>query len=203
MGKPLNQVTTPYEPTPRELKVIAANDARRKSRSPWPGMTVNEEGKWAPDHPDAEVGFALLMEGLGTANYDFASVMIAQVGMLIASSKTVDKKELNSALALARGIDPRDEVEAMLASQMAAVQLATMTFARRLKNVETIEQQNSAATAFNKLAKTFAIQIEALKRYRSTGEQRVVVERVTVNEGGQAIVGNVSERGGVHEKRRS
>jgi hypothetical protein len=35
-----------------------------------------------------------------------------------------------------------------------------------------------------------------LKRYRSKGEQKVVVEHVTVNEGGQAIVGNVETGGG-------
>ena len=44
--------------------------------------------------------------------------------------------------------------------------------------------------------------MEALKRYRSKGEQRVYVERVTVNEGGQAIVGPVSHggRGGGFEE---
>ncbi|HUS97392.1 MAG TPA: hypothetical protein VMX97_11680 [Hyphomicrobiaceae bacterium] len=39
------------------------------------------------------------------------------------------------------------------------------------------------------------MQAEALKRYRTGGQQRVIVEHVTVNEGGQAIVGNV-ETGG-------
>jgi len=45
--------------------------------------------------------------------------------------------------------------------------------------------------AFNKLTRTYAAQMEALKRYRSNGSQKVTVEHVTVNEGGQAIVGNV------------
>ncbi len=39
------------------------------------------------------------------------------------------------------------------------------------------------------------MQIEALKRYRTGGRQTVTVEHVTVNAGGQAIVGNV-ETGG-------
>ena len=73
---------------------------------------------------------------------------------------------------------------------MAAVHMAT--FARRLANVETIPQQDSAERALNKLARTFTTQIEALKRYRSTGQQKVTVEHVTVQAGGQAIVGNVS-----------
>jgi hypothetical protein len=36
------------------------------------------------------------------------------------------------------------------------------------------------------------MQVEALKRYRTGGEQKVTVEHVTVNQGGQAIVGNIS-----------
>ena len=67
-----------------------------------------------------------------------------------------------------------------------------MAFARRLANVETIPQQDSAERALNKLARTFTTQIEALKRYRSTGQQKVTVEHVTVQAGGQAILGNVS-----------
>ena len=38
--------------------------------------------------------------------------------------------------------------------------------------------------------------MEALKRYRTGGEQRVTVQHVTVNEGGQAIVGAVSQTPG-------
>jgi hypothetical protein len=34
--------------------------------------------------------------------------------------------------------------------------------------------------------------MEALKRYRTGGEQKVTVQHVSVSEGGQAIVGNVT-----------
>ena len=54
-------------------------------------------------------------------------------------------------LAVVKGIEPRDQVEAMLAAQMAAVHMASMTFARRLAHVDTITQQDSASNAFNKL----------------------------------------------------
>jgi hypothetical protein len=80
----------------------------------------------------------------------------------------------------------------MLAAQMAAVHNATMTFARRLAHVDIIPQQDSAQNAFNKLARTFAAQVEALKRYRSGGEQKMTVQHVHVADGGQAIVGNVN-----------
>src|SRR4030095_6650512 len=67
-----------------------------------------------------------------------------------------------------------------------------MTFARRLTSVETIQQQDSAERAFNKLTRTFTTQLEALKRYRSSGEQKVTVQHIDVR-GGQAIVGDVSQ----------
>ena len=68
--------------------------------------------------------------------------------------------------------------------------------ARRLANAEMIPQHDSALMAVNKLARTFAAQVEALKKHRSAGEQTIKVEHVTVNEGGQAIVGIVSPQGG-------
>jgi len=65
--------------------------------------------------------------------------------------------------------------------------------AQRLGQVENIPQQDSAERAFNKLTRSFASQMEALKRYRTGGEQKVTVQHVSVNEGGQAIVGNVNQ----------
>ena len=79
---------------------------------------------------------------------------------------------------------------------MAAIHNATMVAARRLNHVETVPQQDSASTMLNKLARTFATQVEALRKYRSGGEQTIKVQHVTVNDGGQAIVGNVSQGGG-------
>ena len=96
-------------------------------------------------------------------------------------------------LSVIKGIQPRDQIEAMLAAQIAAVQMATMTFAGRLASVEYISHQDSAERAFNKLGRTYATQMEALKRYRTGGEQKVTVQHVTVSDGGQAIVGNVTQ----------
>jgi len=83
---------------------------------------------------------------------------------------------------------------------MAAVHMTTMTFARRLNQVTNLPQQDSAERAFNKLARSFTTQMEALKRYRTGGQQKVTVEHVTVNAGGQAIVGTVEAGGGVANK---
>ena len=110
---------------------------------------------------------------------------------------------MNFMLSIVKGIEPRDQIEAMLAAQMAAVHMASITFARRLACVENIPQQDSAERAFNKLTRTFAAQMSALKEYRSKGEQRMIVQHVNVSDGGQAIVGAVnapSEGGGAVQK---
>ena len=100
-----------------------------------------------------------------------------------------------------RAIERRDELETLLAVQMGAIHQATMMMARRLNHVETIPQQDAAERALNKLARTYAMQMEALKRYRTGGQQKVTVEHVKVNAGGQAIVGAMAhERRGTHEK---
>ena len=54
-----------------------------------------------------------------------------------------------------------------------------MTFARRLNRVENIPQQDSAERALNKLARTFTSQMEALKRYRSEGQQKILVQHTS------------------------
>jgi hypothetical protein len=183
----------PYEPTPAEAETLKAYRAAQAKRGP--RLKVVVTGKNAVeigvDHPDSIIGAVALMGALGTTDYDFYSGLI---GQLINASKESEASEsgTNFMLSVIKGIEPRDEIEAMLAAQMAAVHMASMTFARRLAHVDNIPQQDSASNAFNKLTRTFAAQMSALKEYRSKGEQKMTVQHVHVAEGGQAIVGNVN-----------
>jgi hypothetical protein len=190
------ELVKPYEPTKGEQSALEAHRRRRRKLAPRMKVSMKKDvASISPDHPDEAVGNSLLMEALGTADTDFATGLLRQLANAGAKGRVVDGDGFNFMLAMVRGIEPRDEVEALLAAQMATVHNAIMTFARRLNHVENIPQQDSAERAFNKLARTFATQVEALKRYRSGGEQTVRVEHVTVNEGGQAIVGNVTHGG--------
>jgi hypothetical protein len=83
----------------------------------------------------------------------------------------------------------------MLAAQIAAIHSLTMEFAARLANAGDLAWRDSAERTLNKLARTFAAQVETLKRYRVGGEQKVTVQHVSVSDGGQAIVGNLTHRG--------
>jgi hypothetical protein len=145
------------------------------------------------DHPNKLVGRALVMEALASADDDFVNGILNQLANASAHSQDINVGGLNFMLSVIKGIEPRDQLEAMLAAQMAAVHVASMTFARRLVQVETIPQQDSAERAFNKLTRTFAMQMEALKRYRTGAEQKVTLQHVSVADGGQAIVGDVTQ----------
>src|SRR5438093_11802537 len=98
------------------------------------------------------------MEAMGARDPDFYEALISQLADVSRQGRTADERGLNFMLSVVNGIEPRDQVEALLAAQMAAVHNATMIFARRLNCVENIPQQDSAERAFNKLARTFALQ---------------------------------------------
>lgn len=146
-------------------------------------------------HPNPDAANLVLMAELATCDPAFLAGITGQVARVGTPGATVDDVASNFLLSVVRSVEPRDELETMLAVQMGAIHQATMMMARRLNHVETILQQDAAERALNKLARTYAVQMEALKRYRTGGQQKVVVEHVTVNEGGQAIVGNVSHGG--------
>jgi hypothetical protein len=168
----------------------------RNAANPAPRLKVlngKQAASISPDHPDNLTGQMLLMDALGTADFDFFNGLLDQLANAGSKGGQIDGRRLNFMLSVVKGIQPRDQLEVMLAAQMAAVHMATMTFARRLAHVENIAQQDSAERAFNKLSRTFATLMETLKRYRTGGEQKVTVQHVSVAEGGQAIVGNVTQ----------
>lgn len=176
-------------------------EQRRKRRSPRLREVTDEDGaKVVKMDVEQEEGIAALMAAFGTEDKHFMCGLLQQLGKVKGETAAADS--LNFLLAAVEGIAPRDEVEAMLAAQMAAIHDATMTLVRRLNRAETIEQQNSAGNTLTKLARTYVAQVEALKRHRSGGEQRVTVEHVHVHEGGQAIVGSVETGGRGRTKKR-
>ena len=123
-------------------------------------------------HPNAFVAQTLLKEALGTDSGDFSSGIILQLTNAGSKGEEIDEETLNFLLSMVTGIKPNDQLEAMLAAQMAIIHAATMQFGARLSRVQTLQQQDSAERALNKLARTFAMQMEALKRYRTGASKR-------------------------------
>ena len=193
------------EATERRLEALPARQRERveavRKRASGPGndMRLKQAGGALEvqfTHPDPETGALLLMADLGSMDPAFFSGITGQIARIGAAGASADEGNSNFLLSVVRALQPRDEAETMLAVQMGAIHAATMMLARRLNLVETLPQQDAAERALNKLARTYAVQMETLKRYRTGGQQKVTVEHVTVNAGGQAIVGAVETGGG-------
>ena len=96
-----------------------------------------------------------------------------------------------------QAVDPRNEIEGMLAVQMIAVHNASMEcFKRAMISGQPVAVRDYNLNHANKLSRTFTMQIEALNRYRGMPQQKMTVEHVHVHSGGQAIVGNVNHPSG-------
>lgn len=200
--KKAKEVAKPYERTEEETVYLQDFQDRRAAKREIPKVSLNltDDGQTCNltcEDDDSGLAAALLFDAFGTTDGRFLDGLSTH---LINSFKNENpeatQQKYDFMLTVVAGIEPKDQMEAMLAAQMAAVHMQTMAFAKRLSCVETIDQQNSAERAFNKLARTFTTQLEALNRYRGKGQQKMVVEHIHVHEGGQAVVGNIQGGGG-------
>ena len=132
---------------------------------------------------------------LGTKTQDAAK------GILLSALNALGKNgEAYQTLACAifAELEPRDAVEAMLISQMTATHVLMTTLAGRASDQTNVQTRESQERSMTRLSRTYLAQMDALKKYRTIAQKAVRVEQVTVHEGGQAIVGDVTlaERGG-------
>ncbi len=136
-----------------------------------------------------------LEEIFGTDQPDQALALFSQCMKVLKRDESSDEHpghdERQFLLSIIRDLAPRDAVERMLAVQLAATHVATIRSARWMAKADNLPQLEAHYTGYNKLARTFAAQVEALRKHRTGGEQRVTVQHVNVSDGGQAIVGNV------------
>ena len=149
------------------------------------------------DHPDPELGEQLMTNALGVADRDAMHGILRQLVKASVNGERPDEVNLSFMISMVISIKPRDSVEAMLVAQMVSVHVMAMRCAYHLANAEDVAQQDSAARAFGRLARTFPAQIEALNRYRGNGEPAITVQNVSVGDGGKAIVGNVTQHASV------
>ena len=96
-------------------------------------------------------------------------------------------------------LEPRDAIEAMLISQMTATHVAMTTLSEKMTYQTNYQVRESFERSVTRLSRTYIAQIDALKKYRAKAQQTVRVERVNVESGGQAVVGDVSTGGRVED----
>ena len=193
---PPEAVPEPCPLSEAEKEEVRAFENRRRNR-PRPPRVKTQPGRRGMPltlEPASLLDNVRLRAAFGTADPGFADLMLSELLNAACEggpSNPPSAESINQALAAVTGIGPRDETEAMLATQMVATHFVAMTLLRRLKSVETLQQQDSTGNLATKLLRTYAMQVEALQRYRGKGQQKVTVEHVHVHSGGQAIVGTV------------
>jgi len=181
-----------------ERRIAALNCLGKCHDFPPPKFEIDSTcNKLKSKDPQMEV-WLKLVESFGSGYMDF---IMLQANHLFGMFPKDSSSGGNGLLAFMHGLAPKDEVESLLGTQMAAVHQLAMTCLHRAATSTNAEIIDSAVNQSSKLSRTFALQVEALNRYRGKGQQKVTVEHVTVNSGGQAIVGNVVDKGGGNEKK--
>jgi len=176
-----------YEPTDQERAAIKAHFARRDARGAAPRVKLESlpDGgvHIAADHPMRALWAMMLQQVFGTVSDAFAGMMLLELSEAVTLDRdTIDTHTLNGTLGALHGINPQDEIEGMLAAQMVATHLAVMECLRRARlREQTFEGCDMNLRHAAKLSRTYTMQVDALKRYRSKGEQRVVVQHQHVN----------------------
>jgi len=138
---------------------------------------------------------------LGTADMELQYQFMAQswgaMGVTEEDLKKEMEKYFNRAHAAIAGVDPKNEVEGMLAVQMVGAHNMAMELSRRAMHKqqcsEGVDVNVARATQFMKI---FLEQVACMQKVKGrAAQQRVVVEHVHIHQGGQVIVGMVTPGG--------
>lgn len=139
---------------------------------------------------------AYMRKASGISEADMLSQKVSEITKLIWLHPDTSEERKNAkilrALELYESLEPGDGAEGMLAVQMVGTHDAALECLKRAALPEqTYEGRDMALKHAHKLMTLYTNQLEALNKHRGKGQQRVTVEHVNVEAGGQAIVGNV------------
>ncbi len=102
--------------------------------------------------------------------------------------------KLNASFLIFAGMKPKDSIEAMMITQMIAVhEMALLASERAFITEQPDEFVGKNVNRATKLCRTYALLAEALTKYRTKGQQKITVQHVNVNDGGQAVIGDVNQ----------
>lgn len=107
----------------------------------------------------------------------------------------VTKDALNWAVQQLSDFNPQDPIESMLSQQMIAVNSMAMSCSKRaLLDGQTIEMYEINMRHAAKLMNTFSNLVSAMNKHRTKKQTTIVKnQQVNVSDGGQAIVGDVTQ----------
>jgi len=190
------------------VRPASTKKSQRKAASASPVGTLNTETSLAKTSPHKEPTRAELIDTLksrmcqqtGIKSKELAQRILSQVQLIQVLEPPTDPlgDRLGIALQTLRELQPQNATQALLASQMIGVHHAAITFLYRATlQGQTFDGTDANVLRATRLMRLFNEQLEAMARLKGkTGQQKVIVEHVHVNQGGQAIVGAVSAANG-------
>jgi len=206
-SNPKKVTSTPKLPTappsPQEAERVEIANARVKARRKAVRIDYQDDPERTvaigPGHTDMPGFMNRVMDAFGTASESFA---LSQLNRLLNAAKPnregkTDEVTANALIAAVEGIRPENELEGMLAVEMAVTHHLGIEALHRLRGAQTLPEYQVYGNVASKLLRTYTAQVEALARLRRKGEQKVRVEHVHVHPGGQAIVGAVETSAGI------
>jgi hypothetical protein len=178
------------EPKPT-LKAAQPATERRLYKMPIsPGIILEPMGdenqwRWTSPHNDLDLWEAQIHAAFGTRSSSLVDVFLRQLKHLCRRDWDHEQQrwkwnetEMNGALALVSDIAPRNSAEAALAAQMVAVHLLSMNLAKEAFNSGGMVMDKAAAL-LDRLARTYTMQLEALRLGRG-GRRPTVRQTITV-----------------------
>ena len=103
--------------TEAEQAQLQAYRERSKKLSP----KCRQESNGVVFEAQDELGYAAMMEAVGTADVDLTNLLLSQATRVLPYEEGTMGVKSNGTLAMLHGIAPRDELEGMLAAQMVGV----------------------------------------------------------------------------------
>jgi hypothetical protein len=179
------------EKTGRTLMTVAGG-RRPPVRVKLERITASQSKTLPPDG-SREIWWDRLKKTLGTTSSDFVDGSLWQLQAAAKLPYTgISETAMNAALAMIEAAAPRDEIEAALAVQMACTHSTAVSVLARFSDGGGTERRIVAlSSAAARLLRAYSVQVETFRRLRHGGDQYVRVEHVHINDGAQAVIGNV------------
>jgi hypothetical protein len=141
---------------------------------------------------------SVMCAAFGTASQEYT---LRQMNQTINAQFVNDRSGAavaNATIEALIAMKPNDIVEGQLCSRLVTLTDQINEYMRRaaMKD-QPLEAREKYINLATKLMRVYNETLETLNKHRRKGEQRVVVQHVTVNDGGQAIVASDFTQGGV------
>ena len=144
-----------------------------------------------PPKPNSQLIKLIEQTGIKGIVPDVVKAIMSPLINLIANRDNDDAVgALNKSVTLIAASDPKNQIELMLATQLAMTHITLGKSARLLdQNYKDVQTINSLGNLYTKLSRLGIEQINTLERMKGKGQQKIIVEKVNIEAGGQAAIG--------------